>query len=533
MRQFLDEVISEIKKLWPECLMVKGSPRRKEANGGIERLNQTVENKIGTILKDHGSKKWATLCKLVQWRVNTQQHSSVKAMPYQLLTGQRPRVGISGLPIAKELLETLTTEAALNRILHIPEDGRIEDSTINLASGATRSADSAEDEEENELPPLPMPAVEVGAGGTMTIDGGGGDDDEEEMHDNNNDDDCAAGRDASSRQQSRAGAASGSRPTSTDGTSIGNKRKRGSTPAPVKTTKWLELVGDFKRIRLLKTFGLDDLKDTGIREMIPVEDCDDLATNEWRQSILVRVKKDLWEIRAQDGTSVLDTVAGTGDHGLYNEWGSYYRMPSQDSIFAAEDEAEKQASAEADGDERIMESPGRRSLRSAAHQNLTKQADTMKRRAKDVAGDVKVGSIVHVPLDDVDSTKVDGKNITAVVVEIVRSSEKAPPRYRVAVKNGVLSTMQPRHGMTLVKTATPELMGLQETLGSWAGLPSITFREAARGASTVGGQGVTKCNCNGKCDSNRCSCYKAGRVCNSRCHRGNSKCKNHDDCNER
>ena len=160
MRQFLDEVISEIKKLWPECLMVKGSPRRKEANGGIERLNQTVENKIGTILKDHGSKKWATLCKLVQWRVNTQQHSSVKAMPYQLLTGQRPRVGISGLPIAKELLETLTTEAALNRILHIPEDGRIEDSTINLASGATRSADSAEDEEENELPPLPMPAVD-------------------------------------------------------------------------------------------------------------------------------------------------------------------------------------------------------------------------------------------------------------------------------------------------------------------------------------------------------------------------------------
>ena len=75
-------------------------------------------------------------------------------------------------------------------------------------------------------------------------------------------------------------------------------------------------------------------------------------------------------------------------------------------------------------------------------------------------------------------------------------------------------------------------MGLQETLGSWAGLHSITFREAARGASTVGGQGVTKCNCNGKCDSNRCSCYKAGRVCNSRCHWGNSKCKNHDDCNE-
>ena len=111
-------------------------------------------------------------------------------------------------------------------------------------------------------------------------------------------------------------------------------------------------------------------------------------------------------------------VPGTMAPWPYNEWGSYYRMPSQDSIFAAEDEAEEQASAEADGDERIVESPGRRSLRSAAHQNLTKQADTMKRRAKIVAGDIKVGSIEHVPLDDVDSTKVDGKNITAVVVEI-------------------------------------------------------------------------------------------------------------------
>ena len=91
-------------------------------------------------------------------------------------------------------------------------------------------------------------------------------------------------------------------------------------------------------------------------------------------------------------------VPGTMAPWPYNEWGSYDRMPNRDSIFAAEDEAEKQASAEADKDERIMESPGRRSLRSAAHQNLTKQAHAMKRRAKDMAGDVKVGSIVYVPL---------------------------------------------------------------------------------------------------------------------------------------
>ena len=41
-------MVSEIKKLWPGTLLVTGKPRHSESNGGIERRNRTVEEKIKT-----------------------------------------------------------------------------------------------------------------------------------------------------------------------------------------------------------------------------------------------------------------------------------------------------------------------------------------------------------------------------------------------------------------------------------------------------------------------------------------------------
>ncbi len=44
----LNEVINEIKLLWPECRMVRGSPRHSPSNGGVEKLNRTMEEKLGS-----------------------------------------------------------------------------------------------------------------------------------------------------------------------------------------------------------------------------------------------------------------------------------------------------------------------------------------------------------------------------------------------------------------------------------------------------------------------------------------------------
>ena len=48
--------------------------------------------------------------------------------------------------------------------------------------------------------------------------------------------------------------------------------------------------------------------------------------------------------------------------------------------------------------------------------------------------------------------------------------------------------------------------------------------------SAVGGQGFVFCTCKGTCETQKCSCFKAGRKCNSRCHKNNTKCKNLDCC---
>ena len=127
---FLDEIIKEIKNMWPECKMVRGSPRHSQSNGGVERINLSTEKKLGAWMKDNNSTRWAVGCKIVQWRVNTQISRAVNAVPYQLFTGQLPRVGISSLPISSDLLDKLSTEQELNQILDVPVGVPIEFATL-------------------------------------------------------------------------------------------------------------------------------------------------------------------------------------------------------------------------------------------------------------------------------------------------------------------------------------------------------------------------------------------------------------------
>lgn len=118
----MDDVIKEVKQLWPDARMVKGTPRHSQSNGGVERVNQTVQKKLGSWMKDNNSTHWSVGCKFVQWRYNTQFHEAIKNVPFVLVYGQKPRVGISNLPISTDILDTLATEAELNKIIHIQQE---------------------------------------------------------------------------------------------------------------------------------------------------------------------------------------------------------------------------------------------------------------------------------------------------------------------------------------------------------------------------------------------------------------------------
>jgi hypothetical protein len=70
--------------------MVRGLPRYSESNGGVERVNQTVEPKIGAWLKDNNSTAWSVGCKIIRWRYNTHYHKGTKKTPYEVTFGQPP-----------------------------------------------------------------------------------------------------------------------------------------------------------------------------------------------------------------------------------------------------------------------------------------------------------------------------------------------------------------------------------------------------------------------------------------------------------
>jgi hypothetical protein len=126
----------------------------------------------------------------------------------------------------------------------------------------------------------------------------------------------------------------------------------------------------------------------------------------------------------------------------------------------------------------------------------------------------QVGSIVQVPLHDVDTTKADGKNLTLVVVEVVQKKDKSCAMYYLACKAGVLATLYHPSYKTSI-AANSEILGLASVPDEWTGLPVIKERTAAASMSMVGGQGKhLGCGCkSGTCRTARCSCFKAGIKC--------------------
>jgi hypothetical protein len=140
----------------------------------------------------------------------------------------------------------------------------------------------------------------------------------------------------------------------------------------------------------------------------------------------------------------------------------------------------------------------------------------------------EIGEVVLVHLANVDKAKVDAQNLTGVIVQIDTNRMLA----WVVVKSGLLKQWYSYHKLTCVmgKGNNIESLGLQVAYLGWGLMKVISEWEASRNESLVGGQGKgdVTCNCKSACNSNHCSCFRAGRICTSACHRNNSKCKNHD-----
>ncbi len=107
----LSEIITEVRQLWPKCWMVRRSPRHSPSNGGVEQVNCTMQEKLGAWMKDCKLRQWTIGCHLMMWCYNTQNHCTIGNIPYCLVFGQLPCVGISALPLDASVRTQLATEA--------------------------------------------------------------------------------------------------------------------------------------------------------------------------------------------------------------------------------------------------------------------------------------------------------------------------------------------------------------------------------------------------------------------------------------
>jgi hypothetical protein len=285
------------------------------------------------------------------------------------------------------------------------------------------------------------------------------------------------------------------------------------------------------------TVNSEYLQQTKLREKIPIAYCLNVkniaSLDSFIPAILVRVGKKLWEVMDENDDELMEQLDWDGDEGIANMIGMYIRHPSKSfcdhfqsrAMVSADDKCNK----EIDGKE---VTPRRREMRKRAHEKLVKAAYSVQKRIINEVGEdnklCEVGEVVHVPLKDLDKAKVDPGTLTGVIVQVDKGRSQA----RVAVKSGLLKSWYVYHrlGRVTGRGNNVQLNGLTEALKNWNKMPVITEREAARNESLVGGQGKgdVTCNCKGPCNTDRCSCKKAGRICSSACHRNNSKCSNHD-----
>jgi len=490
---YVDLVIKELKNLWPECVMVRGSPRHSESNGGVERVNQTVQKKLGGWMKTNNSTHWSIGCKLVQWRINTQVHQTLKDTPYRLTYGMHPRVGLSNLPISNEILSKLVTEAELNDV--IAQMQKVEGPALDNEDN--RVSSEGADEVVIMTPPRKRPRATQIA--TTTV---------------------------RAANHAKRLARSQELPLSPEGGVVlcvpTGKSTESDTPA---YNRWLELIDERN-----EPVAVAEITRARVGTVLPIIYCtnnkDITDDANWAPCILRKIRKEQFEILdTNEVDKIWADLDWNGDDGLANDWGMYYKYPVQGFI----DSFRELVEIAQDNKIAYDVSPRRQSLRTNATTNVRKKADTITAKMLTKSPELifQLGDVVLVPLDDVDRTKVDGANLCGVVVTVNKDKSTC----RVAVKQGLLHRAYVYHKLKPVPKASNNLdaLDLREAFEDWRSLPKITEREAARFVSSVGGQGIIHCNCRGKCTTNSCACRKTGRLCSSRCHRNNNECKNKQD----
>jgi len=108
--EFTAKVISELKELWPQLIMVHGKPRHPQSQGSVERANGDIKDMLHAWMADNKTQDWSVGLRFVQHQKNSAHHSGITRTSFKALFGTDPRVGLASSSLALEVLERLQSE---------------------------------------------------------------------------------------------------------------------------------------------------------------------------------------------------------------------------------------------------------------------------------------------------------------------------------------------------------------------------------------------------------------------------------------
>jgi hypothetical protein len=411
---FMELVMKEVKNLWPECKPVLGSPYHSEPNGGVERVNQMMQKKLGAWMKENNSTHWAIGCKICQWWYNNQVYQTINDTPYHLTYGQHPQIGISNLPLAPSVLNNLSTVADLHVVYLGLKEGMMDDGTAkeSLAAKITKTTFAKQIAEvsrrvsasvrssSNQTPKhsnakiVGQPWCEINRAKRIAL------------------------------QKALLG-----EPTLMLLSAKSPMSPSAMSPSPVEMPAGQKTVGDVESstccMELINNHEdpvtMENLIHAKLKTLSPIIQCinnKDITNPEnWQPCILMKVSKDSYEVlNIHETDKVGDDLDWGGDDGLNNNWTLYYKYPEQNLLASIAADAEHTQLCEEVQDT----TPRRYSICSRASENLKNKADPVKTKALKSSPKLpfKLKDVVLVSLDNVDGTKVDGASLVGVIVSI-------------------------------------------------------------------------------------------------------------------
>ncbi|XP_041377319.1 KRAB-A domain-containing protein 2-like [Gigantopelta aegis] len=115
--EFIAHVITELKVMWPELVMVHGIPKHPQSQGSVERANCDIKGILVCWLGDNNTTVGLTF---VQFQKNSSLYSGIKCSLFAALLGSGARTGLSSSSLPPEVLHRLQSEDDLLAAIALP-----------------------------------------------------------------------------------------------------------------------------------------------------------------------------------------------------------------------------------------------------------------------------------------------------------------------------------------------------------------------------------------------------------------------------